>query len=73
MSMSAEPMLWTEKQAAAAMGISFWSCRELVAAGLLPVVRLPNPLDPRRAMRRKLIDRRDVEKFIAQHKVGGGQ
>lgn len=68
---SVEPLLLNEHQAAALLGISFWSCRELTASGALPLVALPCPLNPRRRMRRKLIDRRDVEAFITKHKQGG--
>ena len=68
-----EPLLLDEHEAAALLGISFWSCRELVAAGQLPTVRLPAPLNPKRTMRRKLIARADVEALIARCKSGGAK
>lgn len=69
-----EPLLLDEHQAAALLGISFSSCRELVAAGELPLVRLPAPMDPtKRIMRRKLIDRRDVLDLIERCKSGGAR
>ena len=41
------------------------------AAGLIPAVAPPSPLNPRRKIRRKLIDRRDIEAFLTAHKTGG--
>lgn len=66
-----ESLLLDEHQAAALLGISYWSCRELVAAGKLPLVQLPSPLNPRRTMRRKLIARSDVLALIERCKSGG--
>jgi hypothetical protein len=67
-----EPLLLDEHQCAALCGVSFWTFREWTAAGLIPVVAPPSPLNPRRRIRRKLVDRRDVEKFIAEHKSSTG-
>ena len=64
-----EPLLLDEHQLAAALGISFWTARELVQAGLIPTVDLPSPLNPRRRLRRKLIHRADIERFIEAHKT----
>lgn len=64
-------LLLDEHQGAALLGVSFWTFREYVQAGLLPTVDFPSPLNPRRKLRRKLIDRRDIEAFIAKHKSGG--
>ena len=66
-----EPLLLDERQAAALCGISFWTLRELVQAGEIPTVDFPSPLNPRRKLRRKLIDRGDLLAFIARHKSGG--
>jgi len=52
-----ESLLLDEHQGAAFYGVSFWTFRE----------------NPRRRLRRKLVDRRDVEQFIAKHKQGGGR
>jgi len=65
-----EPLLLDERHAAALCGISFWSMRELVAAGEIPTVQFPNPIDPRRPMRRKLIDRADLLAYIQKCKGG---
>lgn len=67
------PLLVSEKEGAALCGVSFWTFREWTAAGLIPVVAPPSPLNPRRTIRRKLIDRRDIEAFIARHKSGGAR
>jgi hypothetical protein len=66
-----DPLLVDEHQGAALCGVSFWTFREWTAAGLIPLVAPPSPLNPRRRIRRKLIDRRDIEAFIAAHKTGG--
>ena len=66
-----QPLLLDEHQGAALCGVSFWTFREWVSAGLIPIVAPPSPLNPRRRLRRKLIDRRDIETFIAAHKSGG--
>ena len=68
-----EPLLLDERGAATLLGISYWTVRELVQAGKIPTVDLPSPLNPRRRLRRKLIDRRDVEQFIQTHKQGAGR
>ena len=66
-----EPLLLDEHQAAQLCGVSYWTFREWTAGGLIPVVAPPSPLNHRRRLRRKLVDRRDVENFIAAHKSGG--
>jgi hypothetical protein len=63
------PILLSEIQAAELCGISYWAMRELTAAGEIPLVRFPNPLNPRRTMRRKLIDRSDLMRYIEKCKV----
>lgn len=68
-----EPLLVDEHEGAALCGVSFWTFREWTAAGLIPVVAPPSPLNHRRAIRRKLVDRRDIEAFIAKHKSGGAR
>jgi hypothetical protein len=62
-----------EHEGAKILGISFWTCRQYVEAGILPAVEFPSPLNPRRKLRRKLIDVRDLDAFIAKHKRGGAQ
>ena len=68
---SSESLLVDEHEGAALCGVSFWTFREWTAAGLIPVVAPPSPLNPRRRLRRKLVDRRDIVKFIEAHKTGG--
>jgi len=68
-----EPLLLDEHQGAALCGVSFWTFREWTASGLIPLVAPPSPLNHRRVIRRKLVDRRDVETFIATHKQGGAR
>jgi hypothetical protein len=52
------------------LGLSVWTVREYVSAGVLPTVTFPCPLNPKRALRRKLVDRADLDRFIAAHKSG---
>jgi hypothetical protein len=64
------------RQAATYLGCSFWSVRDYVLSGVLPVVSLP-PLRPRQgerpkaSLRRVLIDRADLDEFIERHKARG--
>jgi hypothetical protein len=66
------------RQAAAYLGLSYWSLRDYVLAGLIPVVALP-PLRPREGerarttLRRVLVDRGDLDAFIDARKRGCAQ
>jgi hypothetical protein len=60
--------LLTEREAAAQLGVSFWTLRAWVCSGALPAVRLPNPTNPRVELRRRLIDARDLAAFIDAHR-----
>jgi len=55
--------------AAAYLGVSYWTVRDLVFAGELPSVKLPSPRarDGRR-IRRTLIDREDLDRLIERWK-----
>jgi hypothetical protein len=67
------PRLLNLRQAAAYLGVSFWSVRDFVLAGFLPTVSLP-PLRAREGERRKanlrrvLIDRSDLDAFSEKRK-----
>lgn len=67
------PRLLNMRQAAAYLGCSFWTARDYVLQGLIPVVDLP-PLRARegdrqrRTLRRVLIDRSDLDMFIESRK-----
>ena len=68
------PRLLNLHQAAAYLGVSFWSVRDYVLAGLVPSVQLPalRPREgdkPRQTLRRVLVDVEDLNAFIAQHKA----
>jgi hypothetical protein len=64
-----EALLVDEHEGAALLGVSYWTTRELVNSGLLPSVAIPSPLNTRRRLRGRLIDRRDIEAFIAKYKT----
>ena len=69
------PRLLNLKQAAAHLGVSFWSVRDWCLAGYLPTVELPalRPREgerPNDTLRRKLIDRADLDASIEQQKGG---
>lgn len=68
-SMPVSPRLLDLHQAAAYFSLSYWSLRDYVLAGLIPIVELP-PLRPRegersrKTLRRGLMDRADLDAFI---------
>lgn len=67
------PRLLNMRQAAAYLGCSFWTARDYVLQGLIPVVDMP-PLRARegdrqrKALRRVLIDRVDLDAFVESRK-----
>jgi len=71
------PRLLNIRQAAAYLGCSFWTARDYILQGLIPVVALP-PLRPRdgerqrRTLRRVLVDKTDLDAFIEARKVHEG-
>lgn len=68
-----KPRLLSMRQAAAYLGCSFWTARDYVIQGLIPSVDMP-PLAPRpgsrrrKTLRRVLIDRADLDAFIASRR-----
>ena len=70
---SITPRLLNLRQAAAYLGCSFWTARDYVLQGLIPVVDMP-PLRARegdrqrKTLRRVLIDRVDLDAFIESRK-----
>jgi len=67
------PRLFDLHQAAVYVGCSYWTVRDWVLAGLIPVVGLPalRPREgerPRKTLRRVLIDRADLDAFIESRK-----
>jgi Helix-turn-helix domain len=70
------PRLLDLNQAAMYLGCSYWTVRDYVLAGVIPMVELPalRPREgepPRKALRRVLIDRTDLDAFIDARKTGG--
>ena len=72
------PRLLNMRQAAAYLGCSFWTARDYILQGLIPVVNMP-PLRPRaggrprKTLRRVLVDRADLDTFIETHKTRDGE
>ena len=63
------PRLLRLHEAATYLSVSYWSVRDLVARGDIPAVRLPSPgARDGRALRRVLLDRRDLDRLIERHK-----
>jgi excisionase family DNA binding protein len=56
------------RTAAAYLGCSYWTLRDLVLNGHIPAVRIPSPPRDGRVMRRILIDSRDLERLIERWK-----
>jgi hypothetical protein len=69
---SITPRLLSLEQGAAYLGLSFWSFRELVNAGDVPLIRVPRPRtmwQHKRAarsdvLRRSLVDVRDLDALV---------
>jgi hypothetical protein len=67
------PRLLNMRQAAEYLGCSFWTARDYILQGLIPVVEMP-PLRPRegerprKTLRRILVDRADLDAFIEARK-----
>ena len=71
------PRLLNMRQAAAYLGCSFWTARDYILQGLIPVVDLPplraRPGDrQRKTLRRVVVDRADLDAFIQSLKRQGG-
>ena len=72
-----KPRLLNMRQAAEYLGCSFWTARDYVLQGLIPVVDMP-PLRARegdrqrKALRRVLVDRADLDAFIEARKCRSG-
>jgi hypothetical protein len=57
------------KSAGAYLGVSYWTMRDLVFGGIIPSVKIPSPrAGDGRAIRRILVDRRDLDAFIEKNK-----
>ena len=72
------PRLLDMHQAAAYLGCSYWTVRDYVLAELVPVVELPalRPREgerPRKRLRRVLIDREDLDRFVERLKNPGAE
>jgi hypothetical protein len=72
------PRLLNMRQAAEYLGCSFWTARDYILQGLIPVVDLP-PLRARegdrqrKTLRRVLVDRADLDAFIESRKRPDGR
>jgi len=68
-----KPRLLNMRQAAEYLGCSFWTARDYILQGFIPVVDLP-PLRARegdrqrKTLRRVLVDRADLDAFIESRK-----
>jgi hypothetical protein len=57
------------RAAATYLGLSYWTVRDCVVSGMIPVVKLPCPrANDGRTIRRTLIDRRDLDHLIEANK-----
>jgi hypothetical protein len=51
------------------IGVSYWTLRDLVLAGIIPTVKIPSTrVRDGRSIRRTLVDRRDLDAFIDSNK-----
>jgi hypothetical protein len=58
------PRLMSLEVAAAYCSVGYWTIRGLVQAGKLPVVEFPRADEEGESIRRVLLDREDLDKFI---------
>ena len=58
--------LITLHEAARRLGLSYWGARDLTLRGYMAAVRLPGR--PGKNLKRILIDIRDLEKFVSEHR-----
>ncbi len=68
-----QPRLLNMRQVAHYLGCSFWTARDYILQGLIPVVDMPPLLArpgerQRKALRRVLVDRGDLDAFIEGRK-----
>lgn len=56
--------------AAIYVGLSFWTLREFIIAGKIQSVRLPHPTAPGKFLRRILVDRFALDRFMEENSVG---
>ena len=72
-----KPRLLNMRQAAEYLGCSFWTARDYILQGLIPVVDMP-PLRARegdrqrKTLRRVLVDRVDLDAFVEARKRRDG-
>jgi hypothetical protein len=67
--LSCAPRLLDLKKAGEYLSISFWTVRNLVETGHIPVVRIPCPsAKDGRVIRRVLVDRVDLDQLVAKWK-----
>ncbi len=64
--MKGEQRLMGANEAAKYFGLSYWTLRELIWSGAIPLVRLPNKSGGR--MREILVDKVDLDRLIDQSK-----
>jgi hypothetical protein len=70
-----QPRAFNLRQGAAYLGVSYWTLRDYVLAGLIPTIEMPalRPRDGERQrsnLRRVLVDREDLDRFLESRKVG---
>ena len=58
------PRLMSLQVAAAYCSVGYWTIRGLVQAGKLPVVEFPRADEEGECIRRVLLDREDLDKFV---------
>jgi predicted site-specific integrase-resolvase len=62
------PLCVNVKAAAAALGVSPWTVRYLIADGQLPVIKLPSAKSNAESNRRILIAVEDLNALVAKHR-----
>ena len=57
------------KKAATYSGLNYWFLRDLVACGIIPRVKLRDPYDPQRTLRRIYVRRIDLDQYIEKSRT----
>ncbi len=67
--MKGEQRLMNANEAAKYLGLGYWTLRELIWSGAIPMVQLPNKKGGR--LRRILVDKGDLDRLIERSKENG--
>ena len=62
-------LVFSRREAAAALGVATWTIDKWIAEGLIPVIRFPSSRHAHEQSRRVLIAASDLQAFVGQHRT----